>query len=156
MSRSVRHRWRPLLSAAPAIAWLAIILGASAFSHPSQVIPDGVQVWDKALHAAVYAVFGFLVCFGLDHGLRWRADLLSLVAMTTLLAFTAGCFDEFVQWHRVSRTAEWGDVAADTFGGFVGGLAWVAARTGWVRVRGGLQPPPDDALACSSSASQRA
>ncbi|TVR04800.1 MAG: VanZ family protein [Deltaproteobacteria bacterium] len=128
----------------PAAAWVAIILGASLFAHPSDVLPSGFRIWDKALHAAAFAVFGLLAAGGLDHAVRWRAPATHLALLTTLLAFGLGCLDEFIQWHRPSRTAEWGDVIADTVGGLLGAMTFLILRDLSRRLR---RNPPHDSTA---------
>jgi VanZ family protein len=92
------------------ILWLALMPAGSA--------PSGFG-WDKLNHAAAIAVATGLAYLSLQSR-SWAA------AAAFIYGVSLGILIEILQATlTTSRTAEWGDVAADLFGA---GCAWVAIR----------------------------
>ncbi len=87
--------------------------------------------WDKLWHFLEYLGGGFLFARALgntqpDHSLGqmiWVCVVLS--------PFFYGLTDEWHQSFVVGRTFSWGDLLADTLGGFVGG--WIYGSTRFAR-----------------------
>jgi VanZ family protein len=119
--RSAVWRW------GPALAWAALILFVG--TRPVAVVPlPAVPGLDKAAHAAVYGVLGFLAIRALGTAGPWRALLWGAV-----IGLLWGSLDEWAQSATPNRTAELGDLLADVAGAAAGG--WLAFRTIRVRAR---------------------
>lgn len=85
----------------------------------------GLDLWDKAIHAAVYLPFGAMIMVWLlarrgsrDPGAQWR-DL----AVTAGLVLGYGALDEVHQAFVPGRQPSCADAAVDVIGGTVGALA---------------------------------
>ena len=119
--RDTAWRW------APALAWAALILFLG--SRPIADLPlPAFPGLDKALHAAVYGVLGFLAVRGLGTHGPWRA-----LAWGAVIGLSWGFLDEWAQSATPDRTAELGDLLADVAGAAAGG--WLAFRTSRARAR---------------------
>jgi uncharacterized protein YfiM (DUF2279 family) len=108
---------------APALLWAALLIFLG--SRPLSQLPAG-DFWalpgvDKAAHATIYGILGFLVA----RAVRPRGASRSL-----LLGLLTGCLwgmlDEWVQSHVPGRTPAWTDLAADALGAAAG--AWACWR----------------------------
>jgi len=123
---------RRLLAWAPASLWalLLLLLG----SLPASRLPQGgfldLPHFDKAAHAALYALLGLLAARPLP-GTR-RAPLLG-AALAACLA--VGLLDEWNQSGVAGRRADGLDLAADLAGGALGALALSRIRTAAARRR---------------------
>ncbi|MBW2415271.1 MAG: VanZ family protein [Deltaproteobacteria bacterium] len=119
--RGAAWRW------GPAVAWAALILFLG--SRPIADLPlPAFPGLDKALHASIYGVLGFLAVRGLETPGPWRA-----LAWGAVIGFSWGFLDEWAQSATPNRTAELGDLLADVAGAAAGG--WLAFRTSRVRAR---------------------
>ena len=106
---------------------VALFVATLFFLSGQSTLPGAEQVWDKALHAGAYAVFG-LLCLRATHGgvgpLRGGPTVGAIV-----LALGYATFDE---WHqswvpgRISSVADW---VAD----FVGVAIACAGMAFWSR-----------------------
>lgn len=119
--RSTARRW------GPALAWAALILFLG--TRPGDGLPlPAIPGLDKAVHAVVYGLLGFLVVRALDiagarQSLLWGAAI----------GLVWGILDEAAQTATPGRAAEVGDLLADVAGAAAGG--WTAFRTGAARSR---------------------
>ena len=112
--------------------WLPPLIYAAAIyqvSSQSEPFPSLAHIfWDKATHAAEYAIFAILLCRALrSERLPWAAA----VPLAVVLVSAYGGSDE---WHQMSvplRSADGMDWLADTIGGTVGCLAYRAACARW-------------------------
>lgn len=77
---------------------------------PGEVVAPLFSWSDKLNHAGAFLVLGFLLRMG------WRIDYWRALAL--LVAY--GGFIEISQLFSIHRSAEWGDVGADTLGVFFG------------------------------------
>lgn len=119
--RDTAWRW------APALAWAALILFLG--TRPVADLPfPAVPGLDKAAHAVVYAVLGFLAIRALGTPGPWRALLWGAA-----IGLFWGFLDEWAQTATPNRTAELGDLLADVAGAAAGG--WLGFRTSRVRAR---------------------
>src|SRR5262249_55172450 len=96
-------------------------------SIPGQKFPS-IPVWniDKAVHFVEYAPVGFLTARALI-----RTTPLSgwvVFVLTTGIAAGAGALDEYHQKFVPNRMQDWRDAVADTIGGALGALAFLAYR----------------------------
>lgn len=96
---SPRAAFRLLLGAA-----LVFITWQALTSTPAV----GAQVSDKLLHAAAFVALAWLADFGWPDSDYWLPKALPLLGYGVLL--------ELAQLGTVSRSAEWGDLAADALG----------------------------------------
>ena len=124
-------RWLGLWG--PVAGFMAAIFLVSAQS----TLPGSEHVWDKALHAGAYGVFG-LFCLRATHGgirpLR-RAPTVAAVA----LAVGYAAFDEWHQSWVPGRISSLGDWIADLVGVAIACLAamiWSRARRNAVKEPG--------------------
>jgi len=120
MTDPLRQR-RPRLFLFAAVAYAALIFAVSQIPG-KELERIGVDIWDKALHAAEYLplgalVMGFLVARreAAAGAAPWR-DL--VVALGIALAY--GASDELHQAFVPGRHSAWTDVAADAVGGALG------------------------------------
>ncbi len=107
----------------PPVAWAAAILVLTSIPNPDlgrvgAILPPGA---DKLVHAALYAVLGWLC---------WRAarpvgDPRRVVARTLLAIVALAAFDEWHQQFIPGRSTELADWAADGLGAASGLLAAV-------------------------------
>lgn len=119
--RSSARRW------APALAWAALILFLGTRPGAALRLP-ALPGLDKAAHAVVYAVLGFLAV----RALRVTGARRSLL-LGAAIGLAWGILDEWAQAATPGRTAELGDLLADVAGAAAGG--WIAFRTGAARSR---------------------
>jgi VanZ family protein len=105
--------------------WCALIFALSSMTLRA----DGVRIpgADKAVHACVYGVLGFLLARALRRS-RPAAGAAGVVAAATVLATLYGASDEFHQSFTPGRDPSLADLAADGIGALVGSL--IAARRG--------------------------
>ena len=100
----------------PVILYSAIIFYVSSLSNVPTPL-SGFQ-FDKAIHMAEYAVFGFLVARAVNGG---RRPLLNgVVRWASVLAILYGMSDEYHQSFVAGRDASWLDLVADGIGGYAG------------------------------------
>ena len=106
----------------PAVLWAAALLFLG--TRPADDLPD--VDWypglDKAAHAALYALLGFLAQRAAGQGTA-RGALLRGAAV----GLCWGLVDEALQGTAAGRSPGAGDLAADTIGAAAG--AWIAFRT---------------------------
>jgi VanZ family protein len=102
---------------------MALIFYFSSQPDPAPEITT--RVWDKALHAAAYAVLGALFYRALS-GEGVRPPATAVVAV--VLASTYGAADEFHQAFVPARNPELADWIVDTLGASIGAIASAAAR----------------------------
>jgi VanZ family protein len=80
------------------------------------------QVWDKALHAATYALLAALLCRALfGEGLRSATTLV----MAALIASAYGAADEYHQSFVTGRDADVADWMVDALGALIGAIGHV-------------------------------
>jgi VanZ family protein len=109
----------------PPVAWLGAILTAT--SLPNTVIPDvRVRFADKGVHFFMYGGLGLLLARAMHNPPRTTRPRVVLAAI--LLVVTIGFLDEWHQRFIQGRSAELADGLADSAGGLVGALIWVAAN----------------------------
>lgn len=87
----------------------------------------GIRIWDKAAHAAVWAVLAF--CTGRALGGRRHAVLLAIA-----IGVGYGAFDEIHQGFTPGRDPSGWDIVADAVGAVIGALA-AAVRRGRLAAR---------------------
>ena len=108
----------------PPIAWCVLLFALSAL--PFRTGAETFRGADKAVHAAEYAVLGFLLARALlltgPH--RTRARNFALAAG---LGAAYGLTDELHQLLVPERAFEWGDLAADALGAAAGAAVRVLA-----------------------------
>jgi hypothetical protein len=122
-----RHRWPVLI---PWLLYCGIIFYFSAQSRFFIQPPDFFSS-DKLYHFLEYGVLGFLTARVMEtYGSRWSPGRRWGGAVLFCLLYGLG--DEFHQWFVPGRWASWGDVLADTLGGWagVGIYAWRTVRPG--------------------------
>jgi VanZ family protein len=97
------------------------------------------DIWDKAIHFAIYSVLGILIYLGIRKAFG-RLDPLPAVFLSGLAALGLGALDETHQLFVAGRMASVGDGVADFLGGLVGALL-TEATCRW-RPRGQKQTTP--------------
>ena len=108
----------------PPVAWLGAILTAT--SLPNTVIPDvRFRFADKTVHFIMYCGLGLLVARAMHN--PPRTTRMRVVLAAFLLVVTVGFLDEWHQRYIQGRSTELADGLADSAGGLVGALIWVAA-----------------------------
>lgn len=117
----------------PVIAFMALIYALSAQS----TLPAAEYVWDKALHAGAYGLFGMLCLRAFHGGLRPLRPLPVLAALAMTLLYAV--LDELHQSRVPGRDPSALDWIADAVGaGLAVPLAgWLAARRAERRERPG-------------------
>ena len=98
-------------------------------------VPGGeitIQIWDKLLHATVYAALGFFFLLPATNG-RWSNVTGWTVAVAVVLSAVYGASDEFHQIFTPGRTADVRDLLADVIGATIGAgsmlvVKWVVDR----------------------------
>ena len=110
----------------PRAVWFPVLLVAAAFFVAAVQRDVGMvsRVWDKAIHAAGYAVFGVLALRAAHGG--WRDPLRGAVALAAAVTIGHGACVELLQTLVPWREGSVGDLAADAVG-FAIGLAVYAA-----------------------------
>jgi len=117
---------RPLLFTMLALLWMTALFLFSSIPGNHVPLPN---IDDKLKHIVAYALLGFLLAAAVASHvgrLAWYH-----VAAVTLLAFSYGMLDEYHQSFVPLRNVSFGDVIADTFGGFIAALwarRWVIIR----------------------------
>lgn len=113
--------------------WLPVVIYCAAiFIQSSFPTTEQLPSWpflDKSLHAAAYALLGFLVFRALSTGRLASNPNLSLI-ISILFAGLYGLSDEWHQSIVPGRSPEAADALADLIGGIIG------AGLGWLRFRG--------------------
>jgi VanZ family protein len=114
------------------VLWLGAILTAT--SLPSSVIPAvGFRFADKALHFLMYGGLGLLLARAMHN--PPRTTRVRVVVAATLMVVAIGALDEWHQRYIRGRSTEFADGVADSVGGLVGALMWVAgSRTKSIRI----------------------
>jgi VanZ family protein len=108
---------------APPIIYMMVIFLLSAQSNPMPAVTT--RVWDKLLHLTEYGGLALLFCRALvGEGLGWLATMLAAIALTSIY----GASDEWHQMFTPMRSADVRDWVADTLGGTVGVVVYVAGR----------------------------
>jgi VanZ family protein len=114
-------RRRPTRFLVAAIAYAAIIFTVSQIPG-RELSRIGIDVWDKAIHAAEYLPLGALIMGWLTARrgapARWRE-----VGIAAGVALAYGALDELHQSFVPGRQPSLLDVAADALGGTVGAVA---------------------------------
>jgi VanZ family protein len=115
------------------IPWL--MYGAVIFYFSSQsrffLQPPDFFSADKFYHFLEYAILGLLTArVALTYGSRWSPGRRLTWSVLFCLLYALG--DEFHQWFVPGRWASWGDVLADTLGGWAGAqiyALWARSET---------------------------
>ncbi|MEJ2719007.1 MAG: VanZ family protein [Deltaproteobacteria bacterium] len=106
----------------PVVIYCVIIFALSSSEQPPkpQFLPD------KWAHLILFAGLGFLIA-RLVAGIR-KVSFLHLLAITVLFCLIYAITDEGHQYFVPGRTSEVGDLIADTIGGLLGALIYIAVR----------------------------
>jgi VanZ family protein len=121
-------RWRTALLWAPSVAVAAAIFALS--SIPGTAFPVvHFSLADKVVHGSIYALFSALLAIPLS-ARNVKRPVLSVMGIACLY----GISDELHQIFTPFRSADPWDVVADTVGGLIGGLTYVAIAR-WRRPR---------------------
>jgi VanZ family protein len=105
------------------VIWLGAILTAT--SLPSSVVPDApIRFADKGAHFFMYGGLGLLLARAMHNPPRTTRFRVILAAF--LLVAAIGGLDEWHQRYIQGRSAEFADWMADSAGGLIGALIWVA------------------------------
>jgi VanZ family protein len=108
---------------AGAIAYAAIIFAVSQIPG-REIARLGIDLWDKGLHAAEYAVLGaLLAAWQLARPPRRAGTPWRRVAAAIGIAIAYGALDEIHQMFVPGRQSSLLDVAADAFGASLGAIA---------------------------------
>jgi VanZ family protein len=103
----------------PAIIWMALITGLSVMPAP-QLPKTPFFAPDKLAHATIYAVFTWLILFGLQRRTKTKLPRKQVIISVVFAAFY-GILMEFVQYAFVpGRFFEYGDMLANTIGALLG------------------------------------
>ena len=109
----------------PPVIWLGAILTAT--SLPSSILPDArVRFADKGVHFFMYGGLGLLLARAMHN--PPRTTRLRVVLAAFLLVAAIGGLDEWHQRYIQGRSAEFADWMADSAGGLIGALIWVASE----------------------------
>jgi VanZ family protein len=110
------------------VLWLPVVLYCVAIFVLSsfEQAPKPQFLPDKWGHLILFAGLGFLVA-RLVAGVR-NAVFLRLLTVTVLFCLIYAITDEGHQYFVPGRTSEVGDLVADTIGGFLGALLYIAIR----------------------------
>ncbi|HEY7369544.1 MAG TPA: VanZ family protein [Thermoanaerobaculia bacterium] len=107
--------------------WLAAIFLLTLWPRPPEVLPDlpSLPGADKATHALLYGVEGWLIVRGWSGGPGRGGSGVRVLRVLAVIAVVAAV-NETLQRFFPPRTPEWGDYAADVLGGLLG--AWLSVR----------------------------
>ncbi|HEX6850008.1 MAG TPA: VanZ family protein [Candidatus Polarisedimenticolaceae bacterium] len=110
----------------PRAVWIPVLVCAAVFFAVAMQRDMGAvgRIWDKAVHATGYALFGVLALRAAHGG--WRDPARGAVALAGAVTIGHGACVEILQAFVPWREASVGDVAADALG-FAIGLALYAA-----------------------------
>lgn len=106
------------------IGWLIVITSLSLFSF-SELDTGSVSIpfADKITHFGFYSGFVLLGCLSLWERKQKKITLKKALIVMVLAAIFYGIGIEALQYSITEdRMAEWGDVLANSFGAFAGGL----------------------------------
>jgi VanZ family protein len=111
----------------PTLFWALLIFTLSSI-HSLRTPDLGFQIQDKFYHACEFAVFGFLLrrsaaVFSFSAPMLWK--------LSALVGIVYAGLDEIHQYFVPGREADWGDLAADVIGVFLGILIYRM----WVRFK---------------------
>ena len=106
----------------PTLLWAGFLIFLG--SRPADDLPevDWYPGLDKAAHAALYGLLGFLA-----RRAAGRSTALAALLSGAAVGLCWGAVDEAIQGTAAGRTPEIADLAADTLGAAAG--AWLAHRT---------------------------
>jgi VanZ family protein len=105
------------------VIWLGAILTAT--SLPSSVLPDAhIRFADKGVHFIMYGGLGLLLARAMHN--PPRTTRLRVLLAATVLVIAIGALDEWHQQYIQGRSAEGADWMADSIGGLIGALIWIA------------------------------
>ena len=108
----------------PPVLWLGAILTAT--SIPSSFLPEtDVRFADKGVHFFMYGVQSLLFARAMRNPPRTTRFRVALSAL--LLTSAIGAMDEWHQQYIEGRSSEMLDWMADTTGGLIGAVVWLAA-----------------------------
>ena len=103
--------------------WLGAILTAT--SLPGSVLPHTqVRYADKGVHFFMYGGLGLLLARAMHN--PPRTTRLRVVFAAVVMVIAIGALDEWHQQYIQGRSAEGADWMADSIGGLIGALTWVA------------------------------
>lgn len=116
----ISNRKKPLVLWLPVFFWAAAILTVS--SIPGNRLPGP---WfpgaDKLMHAAEYAVLGFLIIRAVSgSGPAASQGLTKIVILSIIISSLFGAFDEWYQRFIFARKCDLVDLAADLIGACIG------------------------------------
>jgi VanZ family protein len=114
-----------LLSVLPALCWLALIFIGGGLDFGPPEIETGLP-FDKLQHAVAFAVLGLLFFRALRH-VGPGIGQTRLIALSAMLSIAAGVLLELYQLGLPHRSAEVGDLIADTLGACAA-AAWLHFR----------------------------
>jgi VanZ family protein len=119
---------RRLLLWGPPIVYMVLIFHFSAEPNPMPEVT--ARVWDKLLHTAEYGGLALLFCRALvGEGLTW--PIAGVVALVLTSAY--GATDEYHQLFVPLRSSDYHDWVADSLGGAIGAMAYVAGLIAYRR-----------------------
>ena len=114
---------RKFLAWLPAILWAGTLFFLSAQSSLPAIAP-AVPDFDKVEHFGVYGLLGILVIDAVRHSTTLALPKAVLVAILITSAY--GASDEFHQWFVPNRSCDVWDWTADTIGGILGIVVYIA------------------------------
>ena len=114
---------RKFLAWLPAILWAATLFFLSAQSSLPAIAP-AVPDFDKVEHFGVYGLLGILVIDAVRRSTTLALPKAVLVAILITSAY--GASDEFHQWFVPNRSCDVWDWTADTIGGILGIVVYIA------------------------------
>ncbi len=121
------------------LCYALLIYGGSSGPAPEVVV--SLEIPDYFLHAAEYAILGFLCSRFLLH-LTLRADVLFLVLLPVILCALYGFSDEIHQSFVPERDASISDALADVAGAAFGALTYRFVLLSRARARAAAEDEP--------------
>ena len=115
------------------VGWCSVALYCSIIfflSAQQNLSLPSIPSIDKVAHFLEYVGLGWVCAYAWRNELpRWPS--LTIIVFSTVFASAYGASDEWHQAYVPGRTSDWRDWAADTCGGFVGGILYMS----WLRIR---------------------
>lgn len=106
------------------MTWLGAILTAT--SLPSSLLPNArIRHADKGVHFFMYGVLGLLFARAMHNPPRTTRFRVIVAAFLMIVAI--GALDEWHQQYIQGRSDDVADWMADSIGGLMGALIWIAA-----------------------------
>lgn len=127
----VPARWRPLVTWAGTILYMALLFWLSSRSGSDVSRWNVLRIPDFWLHTGAYLGLGIVAHWAF--AATFRGSFAATACAAVLLAGLYGITDEYHQSMVPGRDPSWQDVAADFFGAALGQLvlwAWPAGESG--------------------------